>query len=314
MEMTQAHSLSLRLTFTSSQYQGSQKRHAKTCVQTCSFWKRTVVCSYLLLLILVFLVFLMVCCNRSSLKSARPMCDARPFRLSAFSPNGGSRHFSAVSFFGGLHNLRSLWLDACLYKTHRLAIGRLLCTGAVARTKSVTCLQVGPMPREWPMALPAGPDRSSSSSSHEDLLDEHPGDALPAIPHLHWRNDALQPPPAQRGSLDRNTCVHIPDGGLRCVIWNTRGLIGSVHSTQISREVKLNYFGRLIENNNVICLQEVHGKDEFLQAIQVWAPRFRLYGTLISGNANAGGSAICIHKDLLSDDAIVTHVYHLPRS
>ena len=34
------------------------------------------------------------------------------------------------------------------------------------------------------------------------------------------------------------------------------------------------YFRRLNENNNVICLQEVHGKDEFLQAIQVWAPRF----------------------------------------
>ena len=28
------------------------------------------------------------------------------------------------------------------------------------------------------------------------------------------------------------------------------------------------------------------------------------YGTLIQGNANAGGSAICIHKDLLSDNAI----------
>ena len=28
----------------------------------------------------------------------------------------------------------------------------------------------------------------------------------------------------------------------------------------------------------------------------------------LPGNANAGGSAICFHKDLLSDDAIVTHV------
>ena len=48
--------------------------------------------------------------------------------------------------------------------------------------------------------------------------------------------------------------------------------------------------------------------DEFLQAVQVLAPRFRLYGTFIPGNANAGGSAICIHKDLLLDDAVVTHV------
>ena len=103
-------------------------------------------------------------------------------------------------------------------------------------------------------------------------------------------------------------CVHILDGGLRCVTWNTRGLNGSVSSSQISKELKLNYFRRLVENKSVICLQEVHGKDEFLQAIQVWAPRFRRNGTFIQGNANAGGSAICTRKDLLSDDAIVTLV------
>ena len=64
----------------------------------------------------------------------------------------------------------------------------------------------------------------------------------------------------------------------------------------------------LTENNNVICLQEVHGKDEFLQAIQVCCLRFRLYGTFRPGNANAGGSAIRIHKDPLPDVAVVTHV------
>ena len=64
---------------------------------------------------------------------------------------------------------------------------------------------------------------------------------------------------------------------------------------------------RLIENN-IICLQEVRGKDEVLLAIQVLAPRFRLYGTVIRNNANAGGSVRCIHKDFLPDYAVVTHV------
>ena len=41
----------------------------------------------------------------------------------------------------------------------------------------------------------------------------------------------------------------------------------SVLSSQKRRELELKYFGKLIESNNVICLQEVHGKDEFLQAI-----------------------------------------------
>ena len=86
------------------------------------------------------------------------------------------------------------------------------------------------------------------------------------------------------------------------------GLVGSDLSSQRNGELKVNYFGKLIENNNVICLQEVHGKDEFLQAIQVWAPRFNLFGTFKAGNENAGRSATCIHKDLLPEDAIVTHM------
>ena len=137
---------------------------------------------------------------------------------------------------------------------------------------------------------------------------EHPGDALPASPHLRSRRDALQPPQVQQDAAGRDTCGRFPDGGLRCVTWNTGSLVGSVLSSQRNRELKLNYFGRLIENNNVICLQEVHGKNEFLQAIQVWAPRFRLFGTFIPGNENAGGSAICIHRDLLPEEAIVSHV------
>ena len=76
--------------------------------------------------------------------------------------------------------------------------------------------------------------------------------------------------------------------------WNTGGVIGSVTSSQISREMKSNYFSRLVENNNIICLQEVHRKDEFLQTIQVLALRFRLHDTL------------CIHEDLLPHDAVVT--------
>ena len=38
------------------------------------------------------------------------------------------------------------------------------------------------------------------------------------------------------------------------------------------------------------------------------APRFRFFGTFIPGNENAGGSAFCIRKELLPEDAIVTHV------
>ena len=75
-----------------------------------------------------------------------------------------------------------------------------------------------------------------------------------------------------------------------------------------NREPKLKYLRKLFDNSNILCLQEVHGKDEYLQALQVLAPRFRFCGTFIPGNENAGGSAICIHKDLLPEDALVTHM------
>ena len=38
------------------------------------------------------------------------------------------------------------------------------------------------------------------------------------------------------------------------------------------------------------------------------APRFRLFGTFLPDNENAGGSAICIHRDLLPEEAIASHV------
>ena len=86
------------------------------------------------------------------------------------------------------------------------------------------------------------------------------------------------------------------------------GFVGSVFSRQRNRESKLNYLQKLLDHNNIICLQEVLGKDEFLQAIQVLAPRFRLFGTFLPDNENAGGSAICIHRNLLPEDTLVTHV------
>ena len=43
---------------------------------------------------------------------------------------------------------------------------------------------------------------------------------------LATRRHSLHPPKVQPHRLDRNTCAHISDGGIRCVTWNTRGLIG----------------------------------------------------------------------------------------
>ena len=45
-----------------------------------------------------------------------------------------------------------------------------------------------------------------------------------------------------------------------------------------------------------MCVQETHGKDDFLQAL-----------TFVLDNVNAGGSALFLHQNLLPDGATVTH-------
>ena len=64
----------------------------------------------------------------------------------------------------------------------------------------------------------------------------------------------------------------------------------------------------IARNNEIICLQETFGKDEFLQAVQVQYTQFWLFGTFTLNSVHAGGSAIFIHKNLLPDGAIVNHV------
>ena len=101
--------------------------------------------------------------------------------------------------------------------------------------------------------------RSRPSSSPQDPKVEQQRGAFPASTRSRWRQDAH------------------PDGGLRCITWNTRGLVGSVFSKQKNREFKLKYLQKPFDNNNILCLQEVHGRDEYLQAIQVVAPRFSFF-------------------------------------
>ena len=89
------------------------------------------------------------------------------------------------------------------------------------------------------------------------------------------------------------------------VLLGTPGvLLDLLSQKKKNREFKLKYLKRLFDANNILCLQEVHGKDEYLQAFQALAPRFRIFGTFITDNENAVGSAICIHKELLPEEAI----------
>ena len=121
----------------------------------------------------------------------------------------------------------------------------------------------------------------------------------PAVDRVLFRDQQI----LQR-TTEWDGCGPFLSEGLRCITWNTRGLVVSVFSRQKEQRIQTQ-ISQKTPGQQPYYLS--HGKDEFLQAIQVLAPRFRLFGTFLLDNENAGGSAICIHRDLLLEEAIVSH-------
>ena len=92
------------------------------------------------------------------------------------------------------------------------------------------------------------------------------------------------------------------------VLLGTPGALLDLFTPEKGIENSNSNISKRLFDANILCLQEVHGKDEYLQAIQVLAPRLQFFGNFIPRNENAGGSAICIHRGLLPEEAIVTHL------
>ena len=95
--------------------------------------------------------------------------------------------------------------------------------------KAATCLQVGSMSFDWPVDPFARLDHSRSLISPEVPSDEQQRGALPASTRFRWRQNTLQAPPqVLQHTTGWDGCGPFLSGGLRCITWNTRGLIGSV--------------------------------------------------------------------------------------
>ena len=123
-------------------------------------------------------------------------------------------------------------------------------------------------------------------------------------PHW-WHREALHPHKPARRTDARNTRMHIPDAGLRVAPKNRKRLLGSTASPLFSRE-KHRYIERMLENNDVSCLQETHGHIEFLQALSVLHTQFHMLGTFYP---RPGQRATLIRETLPhGDTAVLTHV------
>ena len=162
---------------------------------------------------------------------------------------------------------------------------------------------------DWPVDPCARFDQSRPSLSAKVPNDGQQRGALPASTRSRWRKNALQPPPQvlQRIAGWDGCGPFLPE--VCGVLLGTPGV--SLDQFFLSRRTEnsnSNISRSYLTTTTCLCLQEVHGRDEYLQAIQVLAPRFRFFGTFFPGNENAGGSAICTHRDLLLEEAVVTHL------
>ena len=85
------------------------------------------------------------------------------------------------------------------------------------------------MSLDWPVDPFARCDHSRPSFSPEVPNDDQQRGALPASTRSRWRENTLQPPPQVLQRIAGwDGCGPFLSGGLRCITWNTRGLIGSV--------------------------------------------------------------------------------------
>ena len=227
MDMTKVHLSSQRST---PAHKFSALRIEETVLENlCSNLPLLEVDSRLLLLRLtcVFLVFLVKCCNGSSLKPARPMCDGRPFASPLFRRVAGRgallRDFPsrwvlhlALSLTRSItvhaatrysredplpecsrpyDNLSclcftALWLQqsqATLVQENQPAKDIDLTCFKTFSIKATTCLQVGPMSLDWPVDPITRFDQSRPSSSPEDPNDEQQRGAFPASARFRWR-------------------------------------------------------------------------------------------------------------------------------
>ena len=198
--------------------------------------------------------------------------------------------FSAVFFFLWHLQVHSVCADFCPYMTKCRVAGKSLKHSAAVHTAPVLVIFILPFgfgkcqpilaqaqhssepdmvchsllfqpydvlssrtfSHERPLAQPGGlfHVQLEHSPSHEDANRDRPEDAQFGLPHQRvlWDHSA------------RDTCFHIPSGGLRCIFWNTRGFFGftcfltTVQGTEA-------YLPHTAKNNHFSSLQEPHGKD-----------------------------------------------------
>ena len=179
-----------------------------------------------------------------------------------------------------------------------------------------TCLPVGPMSLDWPVN-PCG----SSDPSGPSLLPRAPNGAqqrgaFPAIGYSRWRQGALQAQPqiSQRTTgcdgygplpLRRSALCYLkhPGASLDLFFYKTK-------EQRIQTQLSQKTFGRTTTS---FVSRKCIARTSFFKLSRYWLRDFDYLGTLLPDNENAGGSAICIQKDLVPDEGYCDTFDYLSR-
>ena len=226
--------------------------------------------------------------------------------------------FSAASLFDGFYTLWSLWLAAQSCMTQHLAPGRILYMHVVAHA-IILPLLFCPIAPAKPVLISTGDSISEKywTDLFQDVLD-HSRHLFTSRTHVvgvasgsvckiwpfqtfavSWSSQRwpttrhsssfhafpLKTEYSSSTTASTTACCRLgwmwpfPYRRLAMYYMECKRSHWICFLKQTNRELKLKYLKKVFTNNNIVCLQEVHGKDEYLQAFQVLVPRFRFFGT-----------------------------------
>ena len=131
--------------------------------------------------------------------------------------------------------------------------------------KATTCIQVGPLSLDWPVDPIARFDQSRPSSFSSESNDEQQQGALPVSTSSRWRQNALQAfPQVPQRTAGWDGCGPFSLMEFCDVLLGTPGVLLDHFSQQKNRiQTQIPQKSFFDNSNNILCLQEVHGRDQY---------------------------------------------------
>ena len=141
--------------------------------------------------------------------------------------------------------------------------------------RDATCLQVGPLTLDWPINPSVRSDFSRSLLPLEIPSGEQQLRAFPASIRSRWRQDALQAQPQiLQSTTEWDGCGPFLSEGLKCITWNTRGLVGSVSPDKGTENSNSNISKDTLTTTTLFVSGKCMERTSFFRLFRCWLRDF----------------------------------------